>query len=786
MAGFRSIGLGLWMLLPLISVAKTQSGAVPRNLVIDGMVGALAVPGSNNGDWESDERLGGRPGEADWFLTWDSQFLYLARSGGDNQQPSVVYLHVDFAGAAMSNQPVGWGGLNPSVAAMGGINAMLVLHPQYDFFHVFSSNGWSMADSSLSPSFGLTSQVHQMEIAIPWTSIIGSSLTPQNLRMYLAQYMPDGLPLGCPAGADALVAVSPWGTGAPGNGPMDAVNDGMGPSIAQPEGCLAGLEPITRWWGCYPVVGLLSPDSWTLPLPNAGRDTVLCESASAFFLTGNPPPSGFTGRWEVVAHPPNASPTLLDSSSFNTLLQGLTATGFYQLAWHLDGPGCTIRPDTVRIQLQPFVPQAIAMSDSALVCDSTAIWLRALISGPFGGTWTQAAGQGFLVNPDSTDCRLQSLSSGESKWVWTVTGGACPSTSDTVILFVSNSLVAQAGPDQDLCGVFQTFLQAEDPSNLQPGAWGQWYPIDMQTNVFVREVFNPSSEFFNLVPGSYFLEWRIRNGTCPQRSDTVRIRVFDPLPANAGPDLLVCNDSAVTLLAPPLVDSLASGYWVGWVGPSQVLISDVFDPQAMMTGLVEGEFQGEWVRLHGICGADTDMVKLRVAYLQANGIDSVNLPNQGESNGWVQVAEPWIGTPPFLYSLEAFTFQTDPVLDNLASGAYIITIMDGWGCTDTLQFFLPESEAPPPGEMDSLFVPTGFSPNGDGVNDNWAIRGLDATNLVKVSVYSSWGTRVFHAEETYLPWDGLAGGSPLPNGTYYFVIEWADGTIRKGPLTLMR
>jgi gliding motility-associated-like protein len=79
-----------------------------------------------------------------------------------------------------------------------------------------------------------------------------------------------------------------------------------------------------------------------------------------------------------------------------------------------------------------------------------------------------------------------------------------------------------------------------------------------------------------------------------------------------------------------------------------------------------------------------------------------------------------------------------------------------------------------------LNVPEGFSPNGDGVNDNYVIRGLQIYPKNKLSIFNRWGNLVFKAEPYRSDWDGTStfglniGGDKLPTGVYYYILDLGD------------
>ncbi|MPR36815.1 gliding motility-associated C-terminal domain-containing protein [Salmonirosea aquatica] len=67
----------------------------------------------------------------------------------------------------------------------------------------------------------------------------------------------------------------------------------------------------------------------------------------------------------------------------------------------------------------------------------------------------------------------------------------------------------------------------------------------------------------------------------------------------------------------------------------------------------------------------------------------------------------------------------------------------------------------------SLFVPDAFSPNGDGMNDFFEIKG-DAFTFFELSIFSPWGTVLFHSTEQHSSWDGKFQDHWVAPGTYLY------------------
>jgi len=76
-----------------------------------------------------------------------------------------------------------------------------------------------------------------------------------------------------------------------------------------------------------------------------------------------------------------------------------------------------------------------------------------------------------------------------------------------------------------------------------------------------------------------------------------------------------------------------------------------------------------------------------------------------------------------------------------------------------------------------LFIPEGFSPNNDGNNDRFMVSGLNG-RTISLSVYNRWGTKVYADDNYDNTWEGIAnvggtlGKGKLPQGTYYYIIEF--------------
>ena len=73
--------------------------------------------------------------------------------------------------------------------------------------------------------------------------------------------------------------------------------------------------------------------------------------------------------------------------------------------------------------------------------------------------------------------------------------------------------------------------------------------------------------------------------------------------------------------------------------------------------------------------------------------------------------------------------------------------------------------------------PKAFTPNGDGINDLWEISNMNRFPNAIVEVFNRWGQRVFISIGYNFPWDGTRDGTPLTEGTYYWVIQLNNSNV---------
>ena len=83
-------------------------------------------------------------------------------------------------------------------------------------------------------------------------------------------------------------------------------------------------------------------------------------------------------------------------------------------------------------------------------------------------------------------------------------------------------------------------------------------------------------------------------------------------------------------------------------------------------------------------------------------------------------------------------------------------------------------------QCDGLKFYTGFSPNGDGINDYFVIDGIENFPNNSMEIYNRWGNNVFKSKHYKNDWAGTWGTEKLPDGTYFYIFDDGEGNTFSG------
>ncbi|MCB9166736.1 MAG: gliding motility-associated C-terminal domain-containing protein [Flavobacteriales bacterium] len=348
------------------------------------------------------------------------------------------------------------------------------------------------------------------------------------------------------------------------------------------------------------------------PAANAGPDQSICSTTPSAMLAGNAPIAPATGQWTLVS----GTGTITNPTSPSTTVTAL-GVGNNVFQWTLDNGPCPSGVTNDQVTITVFDANAVTANagpDQSLCTPTTSTALAGNTpTFPSTGSWTLVSGSGTIVTPGSPTSQVTGLGVGANVFRWTVTNGPCtnPVSTDqvTIFLYDGNNPVANAGPDQQLCGVTNTMMAG---SALTFPATGTWTLVSGSGTI--ANPASPTSQITGLAVGANVFQWTVNNGPCgAPTSDQVTVFVFDPsVPtANAGPDQQLCTPMTSTTLTGSNIIFPASGTWTLVSGSGTIAT-----PNASITvvsGLAVGVNVFQWAVSNGPCAApSSDQVTITV------------------------------------------------------------------------------------------------------------------------------------------------------------------------------
>nr|WP_320117933.1 gliding motility-associated C-terminal domain-containing protein [uncultured Marinifilum sp.] len=123
-------------------------------------------------------------------------------------------------------------------------------------------------------------------------------------------------------------------------------------------------------------------------------------------------------------------------------------------------------------------------------------------------------------------------------------------------------------------------------------------------------------------------------------------------------------------------------------------------------------------------------------------------------------------------------------LNGLEAGTYEVLVIDDNACRSSESGEIAEITI---NEDLQVIVNNALTPNGDGINDNWLIHYNSDLSNPEVYIFNIYGQQIYHSKAYQNDWKGDYKGSILPNGAYYYLIEFESDEIKpiKGSLSIL-
>lgn len=485
--------------------------------------------------------------------------------------------------------------------------------------------------------------------------------------------------------------------------------------------------------------------------PDPGMDTAVffCNNMSPINLLslvpGQPDPGG---SWKK----PSMNP-------FNGILDpGMDSSGTYSYTVQGQNP-CPDRSSFVDVTINELF---LAGNDESLViCENVSPFnfLDVLSGDPdFNGQWTLPNGDPF----DGLSSSIK-LTTGIYKYI-TPAEWPCPADSSQVDLVVRELPNAGKGIPAILC-------ESDLPLNLgsklsqNPDSIGYW--INPNGGDF-GGIFDPSSNlsgtYVYIVPGQ---------SPCPDDSAYVDMDVLSLKQAGEDQLFAICWNLETTSLSKYLNESSNEGGL--WLNKDKKTIGGLFRPNSNPIG------RYYYVIPEGVCPPDTAAIQITLTQpfdVYAGTDISLVIGQRQRLKASSQYAIKYHWKP------ETGLDRPDvssPVAFPETTTLYIVSGFDHVGCESrdsVLVRVLP-----------NIFIPNSFTPNRDGVNDEWYPEGLMAYETATIRIFSHDRQEVFRSSTPGERWNGTYNGELVPPGPYIYIIDFGN-EIRfekiRGSITLIR
>ena len=467
--------------------------------------------------------------------------------------------------------------------------------------------------------------------------------------------------------------------------------------------------------------------------------------------------------------------------------------------------GCSVIADTIDVTI-PVTGDMLSIGADTVICEGTSILLNA------GKGYTS-----YRWQDNSTDSTLIVTKPG----IYRVTvSDVCNQTyTRQIIINPHPAIPLEIGPDRTICVNDTVHLNAT--SEFMNYTWGPAYNLSSQSGQMIAVT--------PMVDTVYVVKAEKSPGCFAY--DTIRVFVNDAPPIELGRDISFCHGDSAMLdggsgfssylwnsgeTARQIIARAAGKYVITAItdkgcrstdtievtniwplpivtldrnaelcaGTTRILRAGSFSSYKWQDGSTSstyaargtGRYYVQVTDVHGCAGSDTTHIS-KLLPTPANFLpQDTAICSYGEAE-----IKPHRNYSSYLWS----DGNRNPTITLEKPGIYWLQVTDNKQCTgrDSMKITLKDC-------MMGVYIPTAFSPNGDGTNDVFRAKLFGRVKNFELSVYNRWGQVVFHTTDPSKGWDGkIATFSQLTAmfvWTCRYQIEGENPTFRKGTVTIVR
>ncbi|MBN8701728.1 MAG: gliding motility-associated C-terminal domain-containing protein [Bacteroidetes bacterium] len=499
---------------------------------------------------------------------------------------------------------------------------------------------------------------------------------------------------------------------------------------------------------------------------NAGSDINLCGIYNTS-LAANAIIGSANGTWsQTISNPIGA--TISSASTSNTNISSLTE-GSFNFIWTMSNGVCPLAMDTVAVSVFDSVT-ANAGNDINLCGLYTTTILANVLNGTAIGSWSQLSGpSNATFNPaNSNNTTTSALQEGVYNFVWTTVNGICPISKDTMTVNVYDMPISNAGLDQQVCeSTTSLLLNGNNPTGTAKGVWKP-FPTNAST------IFTDSSSYnttvLNLQSGNYAFTWEVSNGTCPTAMDTMLIKVFEMPDLNFTSTITaICENTCIDFNNISFAshgDSITQFYWSFGDGnfsnnktpKNCYTTAGIYDVQLIAhtsIGCIDTITKTSFITVNPNPYADFDITTNEITLAQT----TIQLSNN--SGGYTNLVWDFGDSQKDSSTIDP-THTYNPSIPTIYTISLVVT--NTFNCKDSVYKVVDV------GPDYTIYFPNTFTPNGDGLNDAFVVKGV-GIDTYRMQILNRWGEVLFTSDDINTSWDGLVSGSSEISKTDVFVYK---------------
>lgn len=527
--------------------------------------------------------------------------------------------------------------------------------------------------------------------------------------------------------------------------------------------------------GCLAVADSLMVTILDQPLVNITTDDSICANLPVINLDGNVT-FGYSILWSVDGFGSIASPSTLSTNY--SVNPADTIAGSIMVHLETSGGICPVEEDSLLITF--IAPPVVNAGPDMAFCANELVALNGTLAGSASsGTWT-STGTG-LFTPGATllntfyQGSALDLSVGSVQLVLTSSSDyGCIADKDTITITYKDAPTANFDFSYACSGENTYFT---DQSSVASGSIITWqYDFGDGNSSIADDPIHPYSG-----SGNYFVNLIVESSN--NCFDTITKAVYvNPVPVALFTNEYACQGELVSFTD---ISFLSAGNIISWAWDfdSGSGVSTSQNPEytfpvvgtypVMLTVTSDSGCVGTVTNnINVLAGPDAAFT---FAPDPAFALENVNFTDQtiGAVTDW------------YWNFGDGFGGNTQNIIHQYSNGGEFqitLEVTDTAGCVDTTSRIINVILMP--------VLPTGFTPNNDGENDIFLIRG-GPFEAVDFRIYNNWGQLIFTSDDANIGWDGTFKGEDAPIGVYTWTYSVTVSSTRpvvtgKGDVTLLR